>query len=58
MVPSGIIFQSGFSVPVGSGAFLINVFLATCFLLFISTEVLSPKIMLNLSSVILIGDIC
>ena len=58
MVPSGIIFQSCFSVPLGSGAFLINVFLATCFLLFSSTEVLSPKVMLNLSGVILIGDIC
>ena len=58
MVPSGIIFQSGFSVPLGSGAFLIYVFLATSFLLFISTEVLSAKVTLNLSGVILINDIC
>ena len=58
MVPSGIIFHNRFNVPFGSGALLISVFLATCFLLFISTEVLSPSVILNLSGVILIGDVC
>ena len=58
MVPSGIIFHNGFNVPLGSGALLINVFLAIFFLLFISTEVLSPNVMLSLPGVILIGDIC
>ena len=58
MVSSGIIFHNGFNVPLGSGALLLSVFLATCFLLFISTEVLPPNVIFNLSGVILIGDIC
>ena len=58
MVPSGIISHNGFNVRRGSGALLINVFLATCYLLFISTEVLSPKVMPNLSGVNFIGETC
>ena len=58
MVSSGIIFHNGFNVPRGSSAILIHVFLATCFLLFFSTEVLSPNVRLNLSGVNFIGEIC
>ena len=53
-----IMFHNGFNVPLGSDALLINVFLAIYFLLFFSTEVLSPNVKLSLSGVILIGDIC
>ena len=58
MVPSGTLLHNGFNFPRGSGGLLISVFPATCFLLFISTEVLSHKVILNLSGVNFIGETC
>ena len=45
-------------MPCGFGALLKSVFLATCFLLFKNTENFSLNVMLNLSDVVLIGELC
>ena len=52
------IIHRGLSVPLGSLALRIRVFRATWFFVFANTEVLSPKVMLRLSGVMRIGEIC
>ena len=57
ILPSGIIFHSGFNVPRGSGAFRASVFRATCFLVLVIDVVLSPNVIINLSGFLFIGEI-
>ena len=57
IVPSGIIFHNGLSVPRGLVALRASVFRATCFLVLLIVVVLSPNVIISLSGVILIGDV-
>ena len=50
-------FQSGFSVPRGSGALRASVFRAICFLVLVIDVILSPNVIISLSGIILIGEI-
>ena len=50
-------FQSGFSVPRGSGALRASVFRAICFLVLVIDVVLSQNVIISLSGIILIGEI-
>ena len=55
MVPISIMFRCGFRVPRGYGAFRAIVFRASCSLLFITVDVLSPNIISNFDGKILPG---
>ena len=58
MVPPGIMFHNCFTVPLGSLVLRFKVFRATCIFDLTSTDVLSPNVMLNLSNVKRVGEIC
>ena len=54
-VPFSIMFHCGFSVPRGSGALSAMVFRASCFLLYITVDVLSPNVVSSFDGIILPG---
>ena len=54
MVPFSM-FHCGFSVPRGSGAFRAMVFVASCFLLYITVDDLSPNVISSFDGIILPG---
>ena len=58
MVPSGIMFHSGNNVPLGSFALRIMVLRATCFCVSTRNGVLSPNLILSLSGIMLVGEVC
>ena len=51
-------FHNGLSVPRGSCDLRASVFRATCFFVLVMVVVLSPKVSVSLSGIILIGDVC
>ena len=55
MVQSSIMLHCGFSVPRGSGALRALVFRASCLLIYISVDVLSPNVISSFDGIILPG---
>ena len=55
IVPFSIMFYCGFNVPRGSNALRAIVFRATCFLPYISVDVLSPNMISSFDGIILPG---